>query len=173
MTPINGTHNPNDVVSNNKVIHSSHFWLIFNFIFISFFKNGVQNEMKMNWKMNIFEKLNPSLAFAKMFIFTFTFLITFSAFSNSILTCTLYPGPTMTTINNIALFSTTTTTRRPSHWQKRDVALAPQAPLLWPLPDLQELEWPQMARFGCNVSPNNVWALGMLVFFCCFLLFIS
>ena len=35
-----------------RVVHSSHFWAIFGsfslFIFLSFFKNGVQNEMKMN-----------------------------------------------------------------------------------------------------------------------------
>jgi hypothetical protein len=42
----------------NRVVHSSHFQAIFgsfsiSFLF-SFFKNGVQNEMKMNWKMEPF-----------------------------------------------------------------------------------------------------------------------
>jgi hypothetical protein len=61
----------------NRVVHSSHFWAIFSpFLFsflISFFKNGLQNEMKMSRKMIIFEKWTPSLAFPKMIIFPFIF----------------------------------------------------------------------------------------------------
>src|SRR6202041_1799523 len=64
-----------------RVVHSSHFRAIFgsfsiSFLF-SFFKNGHQNETRMNRKMTIFEKSNHTLASAKMVIFTFIFMFHF------------------------------------------------------------------------------------------------
>ena len=60
-----------------RVVHGSHFRAIFGsfslFIFLPFFKNELKNETKMI----IFEKSNPSLAFAKMIIFTFIFTLHF------------------------------------------------------------------------------------------------
>ena len=67
-------------MSINRVVHGSHFWLIFGSFSTSFLnhfsKMNLKMKSKMNVKMIIFAKSNPSLAFAKMLIFTF--LLTFS-----------------------------------------------------------------------------------------------
>ena len=48
----------------NRVVHSSHFRAIFGsfsvFIFLPFFKNELENEIKNESKMIIFQKLNPT-----------------------------------------------------------------------------------------------------------------
>ena len=67
-----------------RVIHSSHFLAIFDPFLISFsIPFSKITDFKMNGKMTISEKSNPSLAFAKMIIFPFNFPSHFFFLSNS------------------------------------------------------------------------------------------
>ena len=94
-----------------RVVHGSHFRAIFGsfslFIFLSFFKNELQNESRMTRKMIIFAKWSTPPHFAKMVIFAFIVL----SFSRSIFVVLSNSAPTP----NPLQWPPSTTTPPPSH----------------------------------------------------------
>ena len=61
-----------------RVIHSSHFSLIFHLFSTSFLNHFLKMKLKMNRKRIIFEKSNHALVCTKIVIFTFIFTLHFS-----------------------------------------------------------------------------------------------
>ena len=136
-----------------RVVHSSHFQAIFRSFSVSFFfhfsKMKLQNESKMNRKMIIFEKSNPSLTFAKMVIFTFIFT---SHFSRSF------------------------KLRSDTHQQRRPPTSIPHThhlPSLLPRPLLHQLMQPTITNqpHWAQTTIEVVWALGNVFFSSSFLCF--
>jgi len=153
----------------NRVIHSNHFWAIFSSFsisfLISFLKNGVQNEMKMNQKMTIFEKLNPSLAFVKMIIFTFIFPFHFCC---SVKLCSdaqsfqwhhhqwRHPSPSH-------LYTSTTTTTTPSP----PAVTAPMPPPM-PARTASGCKWPASDAMQAQMTTTCCLGSRVCLFFVCF-----
>ena len=102
----------------------------------------LQNESKMNRKMIIFDKSDPSLAFAKMVIFTFIFTSYFSCFFKL---------------------------RSDTHQQWRPPTSIPHThhlPLLLPCPLLHQLTQPTITNqpHRAQTTMEVVWALGNVFF---------
>ena len=150
----------------NRVVHSSHFRLIFSsfsvFSFHSFLKNELQNETRMN------RKIEPYPRFYKNGHFHFHFHFTFSS---------CFRGPLQCLIAG-------TSNLHHHHWCRHALPFSNlyhhqlrhhlPSPLWHHFHACKSHSWPQMTHFG-NVSPNDglplvVCALGYVFFVRFFLL---
>jgi len=148
-----------------RVVHSGNFWAIFSsfsvFSFHPFFKKELQNEMRMNQKMVIFQKIEPYPWFYKNSHFHFHFHFSFSLCFQTPL-WHLIPCSDHHWWQHPLPHTSTTTTTTPSHLP---------SPLPCPLPHwlmppttANQLHWAQ-------TMTDVVWALGNVFFLSSFLFF--